>query len=69
MKVALNIITLTLNQIYQLIIHFSFDLTKGYFQYQWTDDSTENYRLMRCQTNYDVTNKNINISIEYLDIY
>lgn len=38
-----------------------FDLTKIYCQYQRNDSDTENYRLVRRQTHYDLRGNNIRI--------
>jgi hypothetical protein len=40
------------------------DIIQGYCQYQRTDHETVNYLSVWCQTHYDVTDKNNNVSIE-----
>ena len=43
-------------------MHFSFDLTKGYFQYQGTDSDAGFYQSVWCQTHNDITVANNDIS-------
>ena len=47
-------------------LYFSFDLTKWFYQYQQTDHVIENY-VVGCQSHFDVTNENNNVSFDGLD--
>jgi len=48
----------------QFSLNLQYIFTGGYFQYQLTDCGTENYQSLWRQIHYDVTDKNINISLK-----
>jgi len=52
-----------------IFIHFCFDLTEWYFQYQGIDHDTENYQSVWRQLHYYITDKNNNSSFDCLNIH